>query len=44
MTDKYVLKVDKSDDLTTGGSDVCSLPFSLTTPINSSSSILGYTT
>lgn len=28
--------------LTTGGSDVCSFPFSLTTPINSSNSILGY--
>ena len=28
--------------LTTGGNDVCSFPFSLTTPINSSSSILGY--
>lgn len=27
--------------LTTGGKDICSFPFSLTTPINSSSSILG---
>lgn len=36
--------VDTWNHLTTGGNEVCSLPFSLTTPINSSSSILGWTT
>ncbi len=44
-TSQHTVKHDRHHKtLTTGGSEVCSLPFSLTTPINSSSSILGYTT